>query len=197
VWRAWLRISKSVDLGRKLYWILPRSGSIWVEKCHPTRKFSEIISGIFQPLQRNGFLSKIFDMTKTLLLLLCPTWLWAQARLGWTEEQIRAEFSDAEFEIVFSEEPLKLGDDVVLSKRILQVKFGDKKIVSYYFNSEGISKLVSIHPLTEGVLHGMIELYNKKYVIVSDTEWKFYGKGGVLKIRLALLENGDYYFIFF
>jgi len=40
-------------------------------------------------------------------------------------------------------------------------------------------------------LNGQVETYNKKYVIVSDTEWKAYLEGGGL-LKITLEYNDEY-----
>lgn len=47
-------------------------------------------------------------------------------------------------------------------------------------------------------LNGQVEAYNKKYVIVSDTEWKAYLEGGgILKIKLEYNDEYEIYVFYY
>ena len=51
-------------------------------------------------------------------------------------------------------------------------------------------------PLKQGGLNYFVEDYNSKYVIVSDTEWKFYNQNGIMYISLIEVQ-GTPAFVYF
>lgn len=81
------------------------------------------------------------------------------------------------------------------SKQFQTMSFEDDYIgVAYYFNEEYRCVGTVIVPKNQGVLQGMIERYNNRYVVVDDNNWKFYTQGGVLRCVLGTTEKGAYYF---
>lgn len=103
----------------------------------------------------------------------------AQARLNFTESQIRNDFPYQ----VFSN---KTTTDGI---RYISTTF-DNIMIAYYFNNDGYSYFVQIIPLDNGALNGLIEYYNNHYVIISTTEWRAYGEYGIMKIELFFNNNG-------
>lgn len=114
---------------------------------------------------------------------LLPYGMQAQARIGSTEWQIRSDFSDK----TFTSGTTNDGVDWIAWET-------ETVFAIYYFNDAGRCYRTCISPYTEGALHFLIETYNKKYVIVSDTHWKYYSENGIMNIYL-IFEDGYRYFM--
>lgn len=117
-------------------------------------------------------------MKKIILILLFNLFSFfsfSQSRLGFTEYEIRKDFSNEYFYTGKTEQGLKY------------IYFNDQRIISmYFFDSNGVCNLCSAMPLNSGTLNYMVELYNKQYVIIDDTKWKYYtGNGGIIYISLV------------
>lgn len=68
-------------------------------------------------------------------------------------------------------------------------------VVAYLFADNNLSVYTSIIPLTQGMLQGMIEIYNKRYVIVDERHWKFYSPDGIMNCSLEQTEQKAFYFL--
>lgn len=128
-------------------------------------------------------------MKKTLLTILFGITnlvIFGQARLGSTATEIKTEYWESSYN-------LKSGytDDYVYYITITLVNAK----VMYFFNSDKVCILTSIIPNNQGALNFFVELYNKQYVIISNTEWKMYSNNGIAKINLIYTDDGDYYFM--
>lgn len=128
-------------------------------------------------------------MKKTLLTILfgiTSLVIFGQARLGSTATEIKTEFWESSYN-------LKSGytDDYDYYITITT----DNATVTYFFNSDKVCTLTAIIPDNQGALNFYVELYNKKYVIVSNTEWKMYSNNGIAKINLIYPDDGGYYFV--
>ena len=110
----------------------------------------------------------------------------AQARLGDTEWEIRAEFSEKTFTSGYTED----GDKWLK----METSIGT---VGYYFGKESDWKcyMTIVIPDNQTALNVLVERYNREYVIISETEWKMYGNNGIMKISLIFAEEGGYYFL--
>jgi hypothetical protein len=110
-----------------------------------------------------------------LSLIFAPFLSSGQSRIGYTEYQIREDFSTETFYYGYTDEKIKY------------IYFNDERILSmYFFNKDGICVLCSASPLNVGTLNYMVELYNKQYVIIDDKNWKSYTKnGGIIYISLV------------
>lgn len=127
-------------------------------------------------------------MKKLLLIILFSLSVFissSQSRLGYTESQIRQDFSNKKFQTSYTESGTKY------------IYFDDGEIVGmYFFDENGYCNLCSAFPLSTGVLNYMVERFNKEYVIVDDTKWKYYTGGNVI-IYIQLVEvSGKMTFIF-
>jgi hypothetical protein len=120
-----------------------------------------------------------------LFLLLAPLFASSQSRIGYTEQQIRQDFSKETFKQAYTEE------------RVKYIYFDDGRILSmYFFNEDGICAICSATPLNEGTLNYLVETYNKQYVIIDDKNWKSYTKnGGIIYISLVEI-NGVLTFVY-
>ncbi len=103
-----------------------------------------------------------------------------QGRIGFTAEEIMAEFPNYKFVHGVTDNGTKYisSDDF------------NRGEVGYFFDEQGKSYLTIIIPRTTRDLNALIQYYNYQYVQISDTEWKAYLKNGsILKIELIRSEN--------
>lgn len=110
----------------------------------------------------------------------------AQARLGSSISEIREEFKETKYH-------LKSNYDNKNDFNIT-VELTDS-YVTYYFHKSTTCTATVIQPKNEGILNGLVELYNKKYVILSSRNWRMYSKYGISNIELFYTTDGSYYII--
>ena len=112
----------------------------------------------------------------------------AQARLGSTLEEIKTEFSDKEFTYGVTDD----GEKYIFTN----MKYGS---FLYYFDKEtNKCDLCAQIPFTSVSLSEQIEIYNNKYVVVTEKSWKAYLEGGsVINIVLDYDEEDKFYVIFY
>ena len=123
----------------------------------------------------------------SLLILYSYINSYSQAKIGFNMSDIRKEFPNKKWEYG------KWGDE-----KLNRMSFTDDDVtVIYYLDDNNLSISTAIFPLSQGLLQGMIERYNKRYVIVDDTHWKFYINGGVLKCDLMSTDDGGFYFYWY
>lgn len=123
-----------------------------------------------------------------LLIVMLPLIGKAQALLGYTEKDIRDSHSDKTFEVGYTDDGEKYISAFMYYGTFI-----------YYFDKEtGLSNFC-VQVINEiPYLNGQVEAYNKKYVIVSDTEWKAYLEGGeILKIKLDYNEEYKVYVFYY
>lgn len=103
--------------------------------------------------------------------------LFSQVRLNYSKDEIVEEFAEYGTTKVTEEDTryilvtnLSSHSDVVIIHQI------DKEV--------GVSKLGIIIPLSGGMLHLLIENYNKQYVIISKSEWVAYLGGEIITIKV-------------
>jgi hypothetical protein len=111
-----------------------------------------------------------------LAFVLCfPIYGNAQAHLGSTLKEIKALHSDLEFNVKYSDK----GQKYAYAEMIFGTFY-------YYFdNGTGLSNFCMQIPKDMVSLNAQVEVYNKKYVITSETSWKAYLEGGgIMKINL-------------
>jgi hypothetical protein len=117
-------------------------------------------------------------MKKVLLLtisLIFSLTTFSQARLGYTEKSIREEFPNYTFTTGYTDDGLKY----------ISTEDFDEATVLYYFTNENKCYGCIIIPYNTGKLNYYVEQYNKKYVIISETEWKAYTENGIMTIKLT------------
>ncbi len=108
----------------------------------------------------------------------------SQARIGFTESQIRSEFYYLSFEEGVTNDGFKY-----------IYTYGDRGAIAYFFDEDGICILTRYMPYTQGDLNYYVEIYNSRYVILSETHWKAYLKnGGIIDIYLITTDDGLTYF---
>ncbi len=104
----------------------------------------------------------------------------AQAKIGFTEQQIRDSLPFVSF---------KKGETDNSIRYI--VYNNDRAIIAYYFDDFGRCYLTAVLPNTQGDLNYFVEVYNNRYVIISSTEWRAYLKNGILKIKLIYPDDNS------
>ncbi len=119
-----------------------------------------------------------------ILFLSLSMGLSAQVRLGSSASDVNSEFSDSRYE-------KKSGyiDD------IYYIDFkADRATVTHIFDNSSVAVMVFVYPNDQGALNYYVEMYNEKYVAVSDKEWKMYSKdGGIANISLIFDEDGYFF----
>lgn len=122
-----------------------------------------------------------------LVFLLMPIWGKAQAHLGSTLKEIRERYPDKEFDIDYTNSGGKYA----------QVKMPLGTFI-YYFNDENITYMCIQIPEDMPSLNAQVEIYNKKYVVVSETSWKAYlDGGGIMKINLTYNDEYKLYVFYY
>lgn len=113
----------------------------------------------------------------------CGTLSYSQARLGSSWLDIYSEFKE------YSPETRTTDDG-----ELLMVVSWDKIRNYYYFTDKRQCYRTVIYPTTDGALNGLVEIYNKRYVIVSNTEWRMYSNGSISSIKL-ITHDGITFFV--
>jgi hypothetical protein len=128
-------------------------------------------------------------MRKLIITTICTiiaTIAVAQSRLGSTQDQIRSEFWEKRHEM---QSGYDKDGNAYTSIRTRN------STVFYYFNTAGDCTATFIIPDNQGALNFYVELYNSRYVIVSNRHWKMYSSSGIAEVKLIYLDNGHYYFM--
>lgn len=110
----------------------------------------------------------------TLLLFLISFISFSQSRIGFSEREIRNEFSSETFKVAFTDKGVKY------------IYFtGDYLTAMYFLNSDNVCTHCIAIPNSVGTLNGLVQLYNKEYVIINDTNWKYYTGAVIIYITLT------------
>lgn len=123
-----------------------------------------------------------------LILLFSPLPVSAQGRLGITFKELQSNFPNTTFSMTY----LEGGSRCAMGTMALGTFI-------YYFSSEtGLINLCVQIPENIQALNAQVEIYNKKYVVLSETSWKAYLDGGVImKISLEYKQEfGTYLFYY-
>ncbi|TYB72666.1 hypothetical protein ES677_01565 [Bizionia gelidisalsuginis] len=119
-----------------------------------------------------------------LLIVFLPFLSSAQAHLGTTEKEIRDLHSEKTFKVEYNDDGEKYISTFMIYGTFIY--YFDKKTKLSNFCMQIVDEMP--------YLNGQVETYNRKYVIVSDTEWKAYLKGGnILKINLTYNDENKFY----
>lgn len=111
----------------------------------------------------------------------------AQAHIGSTASEIKSFHPGVAFQTDYAED----GTKYMFAEMPLGIFF-------YYFNSYGVSEYCIQVPYTMGDLNLQVEIYNGKYVILSDNSWKAYLEGGgTMNIELTYWEEQELYVFFY
>lgn len=110
----------------------------------------------------------------------------AQVRLGYSESELRREFS---------EEPIFSGTTDA-GYRYIYIT-GKHAIRYYYFDDKtNLTDMCCIMPITNGALNYLVEMYNKQAVIIDNYNWKSYDTGGAVTYITLREISGQMIFIF-
>lgn len=121
-----------------------------------------------------------------ILILLFSLFGNAQAHLGTTLEDLKKLHPDKTFKIDYTTAGKKYAST--------DMPYGT---FSYYFNKEtGLSDYCMQIPNDITGLNTQVEIYNRNYVIVSETSWKAYVDGGGI-ININLLYSEEYKLSYF
>lgn len=121
----------------------------------------------------------------TALLLIAFLSVKSQTRIGYTETEIRKEFYEKTFQSFYTKDGIKV---IYWRNNDVEVSYGFDK-------NTGICNLSMIQPLTQGILNYYVERFNKEYVIVDETHWKWYSNTSI--VNISLVQQGSYsYFLF-
>ncbi len=104
--------------------------------------------------------------------------VFSQDRLGYTEQQIRAEFKNYSFHLNYDE-----------GRKNIATFDNEVSISVYYFDEKGYCNECLIVPFDTEILQEYIYIYNENYIVVSETEWKKYYNNGVKSVKLIFLEH--------
>ena len=119
-------------------------------------------------------------------LLLNSFVIFSQARVGSSASDIKEEYAESRYN-------LKDGYDKD-NDYYIKITTVDATVY-YYFNADKICTITEIIPDNQGSLNSFVEIYNKRYVIISSTQWKMYSKNGIANIELIYPKSGGYFFL--
>jgi len=109
-----------------------------------------------------------------------------QARLGSVASEIVKEFQATEYNLTTGYDD---DGDYYIAIEL------DEAYVTYYFKSvDGQCYISVIYPKRQGDLNYLVEVYNKRYAILSPTSWRMYSHDGFANIELKF-QDGQSYFI--
>ena len=120
------------------------------------------------------------------LLMLIPMKGISQAKIGYNPSELRAEFPSANW--TYSKWGEYGNQNMVMSWS------SENILTNYFFNEDNITIICTIVPLNQSTLQAVVEIYNKRYVIIDSNTWRFYSDGTIFLCRLKTLEDGTFYF---
>jgi hypothetical protein len=116
-----------------------------------------------------------------LVFFFAPLFSNAQAHLGSTLSDLKSKYPEKTFKMFSTDDGSKY--------TIARQAYGD---FVYYFDTETrLTNLCIQIPHSMAGLNTQIEIYNIKYVIISDTKWKAYFEEGG-KINIELVYDKDF-----
>lgn len=117
-------------------------------------------------------------------VLLLPLLGKAQAHLGSTLTDIKAMHPDNYFKIDYTKQ----------GQKYAQTEMPLGTFVYYFDSKTGLTDFCIQIPKNMQALNAQVEIYNKKYVILSETSWKAYLEGGgIMYIKLNYDEDYQLY----
>ncbi len=130
----------------------------------------------------------IFKKILLLFILFLPILIRAQVHIGFTEAEIKKLHSDKTFETGFTDYGAKY-----------TASFMHYGTFFYWFDKQNRRSIFCTQVIEHiPYLNAQVEVYNKKYVILSDTEWKAYLEDGeILNIRLKYDESIKKYVFYY
>lgn len=122
------------------------------------------------------------------ILLLFPLLVNAQAHLGESLSGLRARYPEKVFKVEYTTD----GSGYTMAEQPLGT-------FVYYFDSEtGLTEMCVQIPDNLQALNTQVEIYNKKYVILTESSWKAYLDGGItMEINLVYNEEYETYIFYY
>ena len=121
------------------------------------------------------------------LFLLIPPVLKSQAHIGASFSELRGKFPDKKFEISYTDEGTKYTS--------AEQPLG---LFIYYLNDANITIGCIQIPWSLESMSAQIEIYNKKYVILSENSWRAYLEGGsTMNIKLEYNRESEVYIFYY
>ena len=123
-----------------------------------------------------------------IFILLIPFLGKTQAHLGSSLSELKSNYPEKTFKIQYADDGTKYTTaDQLLGTFI------------YYFDKETNLTFLCVQiPNDLEALNAQIEIYNKKYVILSDSSWKAYlNGGGTMQINLEYDEEFETYMFYY
>jgi hypothetical protein len=103
----------------------------------------------------------------------------AQARLGYTEQQIKRELYQFDFGVGYASG----------GERYIYYQNASFMMV-YYFDYYGICNLCALIPNNTRFLNTLVETYNRECAVISSKKWKYYEiDGDVITIDLNTFQG--------
>ncbi len=102
-----------------------------------------------------------------------------QIRLGYTPSEIKYEFSKYTFENDVADD----GTTMLLMKT--------NYAYIYYYFVDNVCVQTVIFPKNDYVVQNFVQIFNESYVIVDDTEWKYYSNGKIMNVTLKYFDKED------
>ena len=125
-------------------------------------------------------------MKSILLFILIPFYSYSQGVVGLTLSELKQSYPGQ----VYERTEIETGT-------VYSTKF-PYCVASYFFRTgTDVIEFTMVFPDGTTKLSGMIEKYNREYVIISKTEWRAYINGSTMEIKLEMNENGMYSFIYY
>jgi len=112
----------------------------------------------------------------------------AQAHLGESFSGLKARYPDKHFIIEYTDEGTKY----------TSAEFNLGTFIYYFDKETNLTEDCIQIPHNMTALNAQVEIYNNKYVIVSETSWKAYLEGGgIMNINLTYESEYDIYVFYY
>jgi len=122
------------------------------------------------------------------LFLALPLISNAQAHLGESFSGLKTRYPDKYFIIEYTDEGTKY----------TSVEFNLGIFIYYFDKATNLTNACIQIPHSITALNAQVEIYNNKYVIVSETSWKAYLEGGgIMNINLTYESEYDLYVFYY
>jgi len=110
---------------------------------------------------------------------------YSQPLFGYTPEDIKNKYPNVTWEY----------NAWGTNNELVSIFYTEKDVsVHYFFDKNKESIFTAIYVFNQNTLQALIEIYNKKYVIVDNYNWKFYNQGSLFECNLSQNKSNDYYF---
>ena len=107
----------------------------------------------------------------------------AQARIGFTEAEIRADQTNWTWETDYSD-----------GKKFIRTETANMYII-HSFGDDNLSRFTIVQPKESVKVQGYVQILNDQYVIVSSTKWLMYLENTILECNLKVSDKGAIYFL--